>query len=92
MGLLIGALVSCFGAIVSYFLYLRQADDHTLRPLGILLIVNGMLGFIGFMAIITSVFVGQLGLALLVGVGVLIGVVLTFGILLFLWTQFVVSG
>lgn len=87
LGVMIGVLTSCFGAVVSYLLYMRQQEERTRGPLVVLFIINGVLGIIGFIAIITSIFVGQLDLALLTGIGIFLGVLLTFAILSFTWVN-----
>ena len=80
MGVLIGILTSLFGAMMSYFLYLRSSKERSFGPLGILLIIIGVLGLIGLVVLSISLFVGQITLAILTGLGVLIGFTFTFGI------------
>lgn len=91
IGGMIGILSSCFGATVSYLLYLRRTEDPTKGPLVILIVVNGTLVLVGFIAVITSLFVGQIVLVILTGIGVFIGVTLTHGFLLFVWNNFMAS-
>ena len=87
IGSAIGIVSSLIGAFISYRLYLRNNQERTGGPLGVMLIINGVLALVGFIAIITSLFVNQLSLAILTGVGVFIGLSITFGILSYLWTR-----
>lgn len=82
----IGVITSLVGGIMTYVVYIRRRKDSA-GPIVYIFAVTGTLVLMGVVAIILSLIVGELDLALLTGLGVFVGFSLAFGVLLFVMSR-----
>ncbi|GAB4513472.1 MAG: hypothetical protein OHK0046_14180 [Anaerolineae bacterium] len=78
----IGFIAAFVGGILSYAIYIRRHRPSG-GPVIYVLAVTGALVLVGIIALILGVIVGEVGMALLTGVGVFVGFCMAFGLLLF---------
>jgi len=87
LGVVIGAVTSIIGGLISYLLHLRDGDSNPRHIIGCIYLTNGGLFALGTVVVVNSFFSGELINALITGAGVFIGFTAAFGILLYTWVQ-----
>ena len=88
MGIGFGFAASVIGAVLQYWFSVRKGIKSRNRLPGLILIVSGLLGLTGLLAIIISLFFGWTTQAILIGAGVLIGFFAGFLIMVLAWAAF----
>lgn len=88
IGAVIGALLSGFGAYLSYRNGLRVDNERSVAPLGYMLLFSLALGLLGLLVTTLGWFLaGQVRTALVVGAGVLLGFGAVFVVLTLFWLR-----
>lgn len=87
----VGLLCALVGGVIEYRRARHRAPDAETsgRLPGCLIMMAGGLGFVGMMALIVSFFLGQVGQAAMLGLGIASGFLLGFWILVGIWVLLV---
>ncbi len=85
VGLTIGFTSSAIGAIVDYRVMQRKDTAEESHTPGCMLIMSGILGWVGIIVVGISLFLQSFNRALIVGTGVLLGFFAGFLVMLALW-------
>lgn len=87
LGLAVGAVASVFGAVLSYWFGLRNADGVTRTPLAYLMMTVLGLGVLGAVVTLRAISTGGLLTAIITGAGVVLGFTAVFALLLAIYIR-----
>lgn len=85
VGLTIGFTSSAIGAIIDYRAIQRKNEAEESHTPGCMLIMSGVLGWMGIVVVGISLFLQSLNRALIAGLGVFLGFFAGFLVMLVLW-------